>query len=599
MNDEDIPVTSSFIENSYLSYIIPYETNLDLARAFTTVDASKPFPQSIRQRETLFFDETVNVFLLLKTPRLHNDELRCQLRQLSISLEARVVSSVSSNKDSLPVEETIFTGKVKDVSGSFVTFVDHQHDDDFYTVWKQSIFLARPRSRSQSPSIVFSASATVTPAAESSSSQRRDAGYLPSGLTASINLLESFSDDAWLASAKPRLSALRVSRVAPVVKRQGDSAAQVRALQQLRLPVFPALHTRIRFTRPNATPPSLAIVAILEIDFTSHVDSEMLIDEISLVTPDGTVEKLNNEPAMRLPLTCVSHDNVTFLYLITPHPLEGNAPHRTNLGDLEISMKASVQVEANLCVPQLVMAWHAALDFSLPVNPSFAPPLETGIQRSHRPSQLSIGSSNTAVPSLSITTAHPQPLPTAAHPDSLPSLPSQSPSRPEAAIPTQDLGITMSFSSPSTPIRPGDIFSWTVHVVNRSDDKSARPPRKLALIAIPRRRRTDTVVRPLRPPSTASRRRGEPDTADAVVDDNVLHALQRGSALDVADVVCLSADTRVGPLGPGACHVAELQFLALREGVVGVEAIRVVDMVSQEHVDIRDLPVVVVEPAAA
>jgi hypothetical protein len=34
----------------------------------------------------------------------------------------------------------------------------------------------------------------------------------------------------------------------------------------------------------------------------------------------------------------------------------------------------------------------------------------------------------------------------------------------------------------------------------------------------------------------------------------------------------LSADTRVGPLAPGACHVVELQFLALQEGVVGLEA---------------------------
>jgi hypothetical protein len=38
----------------------------------------------------------------------------------------------------------------------------------------------------------------------------------------------------------------------------------------------------------------------------------------------------------------------------------------------------------------------------------------------------------------------------------------------------------------------------------------------------------------------------------------------------------------------------ELRFLALRTGVVGVEAVRVVDLATQEHVDVRELPVVVV-----
>jgi hypothetical protein len=76
-----------------------------------------------------------------------------------------------------------------------------------------------------------------------------------------------------------------------------------------------------------------------------------------------------------------------------------------------------------------------------------------------------------------------------------------------------------------------------------------------------------------------------------------VHALQqRGGGVEGGgtDVVCLSADVRVGPLAPEACAVAELRFLALRRGVVGVEAVRVVDLGSTEHVDVRELPVVVV-----
>lgn len=87
--------------------------------------------------------------------------------------------------------------------------------------------------------------------------------------------------------------------------------------------------------------------------------------------------------------------------------------------------------------------------------------------------------------------------------------------------------------------------------------------------------------------------------ADAVLDENVLHALQKNAVVESTELICLSADTRVGPVAPGACHVTELQFLALREGIVGLDAIRVVDLGSQEHVDIRDLPTMIVEPIAA
>jgi hypothetical protein len=40
----------------------------------------------------------------------------------------------------------------------------------------------------------------------------------------------------------------------------------------------------------------------------------------------------------------------------------------------------------------------------------------------------------------------------------------------------------------------------------------------------------------------------------------------------------------------------ELKFMALKVGIVGIEAVRVVDLGSQEHVDIRDLPSILVSP---
>ncbi|KID90354.1 hypothetical protein MGU_03059 [Metarhizium guizhouense ARSEF 977] len=576
-----------FLEQSYLTYVVPSRTNINLDDAFKDAGAGKPILESIEQRESLFFDETVDVLLILKMPWSEENELQAQIRRLVISLEGQIVNNVPADRSSQPVSEPIFKGRVPDVTDPFIVVDEEKADAEdgasqsVYAMWKLPVFLSRPRIRLQHPTVVFTASASVKPDTRGEASTR-GTGYLQSGMPSSFNLLESFSSDPALNGIKPHLSALRVSRVAPV-SRQQDQVAHLRAQPHLRIPVHPAIHARVRFSRPNTAQSTSALIAMLEVDFTPHAECEVLLDDINLATNDGTVQSLNDDEQMKLPISCVSHDHVTFLYHIKPHQ-EDKAP-RNFTGSLDISITATAQVVPGVCTPKLSMAWNAALDFTIPVNPSFNNMADSsGIQRAHKPSQLSIGSNATVTPLKS---------PSVTRPDALPGL--EASARAEAAVP--DLGITVSFTGPSEPVHPGDVFSWTVYVVNRSSDKTSRPPRKLALVAVPRRRRNDT--RPARPPSTATRRRGEKEIADAVVDVNILHALQKNSAMDATDVICLSADTRVGPLAPGACHVVELQFLALREGIVGVEAVRVVDLGSQEHVDIRDLPTTIVEPAAA
>jgi hypothetical protein len=46
-------------------------------------------------------------------------------------------------------------------------------------------------------------------------------------------------------------------------------------------------------------------------------------------------------------------------------------------------------------------------------------------------------------------------------------------------------------------------------------------------------------------------------------------------------------------LAPGACYRADLSFLALSSGVLSVDAVRVVDLATNETADIRDLPAIV------
>ncbi|RBR02656.1 hypothetical protein FVER53263_08070 [Fusarium verticillioides] len=593
--------TTEFAEQSHLSYLIPENTDLDLEAAFKDVEPGKSILDLIKRRDTLFFDETVNVLLLLRSPWKDEASLRTHLNRLVISVEAQIVNSKSYGKENSSAD-TIFSGTVPDIDDPFIIVDggDEEEDEEeedsddseesgddanrnqsVFAVWKLPVFLSRPRTRISAPAIIFTASASMKPEI-STDLIGKGSGYLQSGVPSGFNLLESFGSDAALGGVKPRLSALRVSRVTPVTRSQ-DVTKHIRALPQVQHKIFPVVHTRIRFSRPTTAPTSSAVIALLEVDFTSHFECEVSLDRIELSILDATVENLNNDAGMQLPLTCVSHDHITFLYRIAPrqHDVTVKNPMR----ELDIKISATAQVIPGRCTPSMNMSWSTQLDFTLPVNPGYGSATAgTGIVRAHRPSQLSI--TGQAV--------NPLVSPSIIRPDALPTLEAAT-SNTDASI--TELGITMTFTGPSEPVYPGQVFSWTVYIVNRAIEKNSAPPRKLALVAIPKRRRGE--VRMTRPPSVGGRRNGEKDVADAVTDENVLHALQKNSSVESTDVVCLSADTRVGPLAPGACHVVELQFLALQEGVVGLEAMRVVDLGSQEHVDIRDLPTMVVEPAAA
>lgn len=44
------------------------------------------------------------------------------------------------------------------------------------------------------------------------------------------------------------------------------------------------------------------------------------------------------------------------------------------------------------------------------------------------------------------------------------------------------------------------------------------------------------------------------------------------------------------PMAPGSCYTTELKFLPLAKGPLHMEALRLVDIDSNETVDVRDLP---------
>ncbi|SPQ18864.1 d9478caa-aec2-4792-b35a-30859aed1fc9 [Thermothielavioides terrestris] len=581
-------VADAFLEQSYLTYIIPFATKFDPEDALRSGTGSiESKIAGIEQREQLFFDETVDVYFILRAPYADDHTLRSHLRRLVITLDAHIVNGVAPDRDGPPASEIIYNGAVEDVEQALVTADEPPEDGQrhVYAVWKLPVFLARPRMRLQLPSVVLSgvASFRLSSAAFEQVSGVRE-GYMQSCTPSGMNLLESFADDPFLGGVVPRLSAQRVSKVAPLT-RPKDALHRISGLQQLKLKIYPVLHTRVRFSRPNTAPPSASMIALLDVDFTPYFDCEVALNKITLSLANGTVEDLNCQDGMNLPLSCVAHDHLTFLYKLAPQQLDVASKNLAR--DLLITIEVLVLVRPengpNACIPRLVMAWTTALDFT--------------------PHQLSISGGVDSQPLVS---------PSVMRPDALPSLEAATARPVESALP--DFGITMTFTGPSKPVPLGEEFTWTVFVVNRSrlDAASAPPPhpahaasaaaaaRKLMLVPIPRRRRNE--LRVIRPPSTAglpvsgpgsgtapgaaaSSSKRDPLIADAVLDESVVHAMQRSSVVDAAELVCLSADVRVGPLAPNACAAVELRFLPLREGVVGLEAVRVVDLGSQEHVD--------------
>ncbi|KAI0445984.1 TRAPP trafficking subunit Trs65-domain-containing protein [Xylaria telfairii] len=582
------------VDKPSLNYFIPRATDFAPDQVFR--DGGPPFEQllnSIEQRESLFFDESVDVVLVLRIPHDEDNKPQATLGGLSISLEAQVVNGHISDRDGSPTSEVIYSGTVdgsQDPAILVYSSLDSgtSSDEDTvsysYAVWKKSVFLSRPRIRLQSPSAVFVATASLRSTTSLPSDEPRD-DYMPSGTAASLNLLEPFGSDPALDGIVPRLSALRVSRVTPLTQQANGLVRPIKSLSRLSLRIYPAVHSRIKFTHPNTAPAIGTVIAMLEIDFTPFFDCEIILNSITLAIPEAVVEDLTGQASLSLPLSCVSHDHITFIYRIIP--VDTDVASQSLMRDLNIEISATALVDAHT-KPCLRMTWTAVVDFTVPVNPGYGPTMQP-IQRAHRPSQLSIGGESTT----SFT------APSIARPDALPSL-EASTTQTETAVP--ELGITVTFAAPSPThkILVGDEFSWSVFVVNQSPNQSAAA-RKLAMVVIPRRRRNE--LRVTRPPSMSrpldgsyghSKLSRDRSVAEAILDDNVVHAMQSSSIVDNAELVCLSADVRIGPLVPGTCHAAELKFLALREGIVGVDAVRIIDLGNNEHVDIRELPSVTV-----
>jgi hypothetical protein len=496
---------------------------------------------------------------------------------LAINLEAQVVNAPTEGQEAPTPHEVIYKSSVQDSEEPLIVVQGSDEDDEnaaghILVVWKLSAPLVRPRLRLHSPSVVFSATASLKPR-EQVESDTITEEYLPSQIPSGMNLLEAFSEDPAMGGTKPRLSALRVSQVRPPSQATSELLRPLKNISRQSVKIYPAINARVRYSRTSTISINSSVVASLDIDITPFASCKITIEKVELEVSGGSVKDLNVISGVTLPITCLPSDALTFLYKLAADYMDPTIKSQIRVLDIAIVATAHL---SKVCQPVITMRWATSLDFTPPVNPGYGLPTQA-IQRAHRPAHLSIGSA-TETPTISTLAS--------TRPDALPSIDITTRQTRDSNVP--DFGVTMTFTAPSadTPIYPGIAFTWSVFIVNRSDR-----PRKLAVTVLPKRRRTET--RMTRPPSV---QKNDPKIADAVVDDSIIHAMQKNAALETTDIVCLSTDTRVGPLQPLACHEVELKFIALKVGIVDIEAVRIIDLGSQEHVDVKDLPSIVVSP---
>ena len=428
--------------------------------------------------------------------------------------------------------------------------------------------------------IEFKASAVLTPGKENI--QQLQDPYLPSGVPASINLLEPLSHDPMLQGPEPRLTASRLSRVQPLNRGLSLSNRVLKTNRPNRFPAVPAISSRVHYTRSKNLAGKASLIASLDIETAPFSNEDIELRAVTMTLSEGSSEDLVGPHRPKDRWICRPKDLAVYLFRLTLNSSLPDGPSSAAGQMVEVIIDATVLV-SDTCQPSIHMRWKTGVDFSAALNPIYGAPGQS-MQRSRRPTSLPMtpGHSNTnTVPVSAREGDEEQPL-----------SPSGQRTR-QRAVSISDLGVTVTLTAPRT-VPVGHPFRWDVLVLNGSSR-----PRRLALMAIPKRRRD---WKGHLPKSSASwiggvYHKGE-HTADAVVDENLLYAMQRNTGAageSEAQVLCLSTDVRIGPLNPGSCVDAKLEFMPLAKGFLQIEAVRVIDVVSGDSVDIRDLPDIVVE----
>ncbi|KAI9755805.1 MAG: hypothetical protein M1815_004585 [Lichina confinis] len=407
---------------------------------------------------------------------------------------------------------------------------------------RQLLYYGRPQTKHVQSSVSFHATVNLS-APETSSLRRDNEGYLESQVPAGINLLEPLQGDPTMAHVKPYLSATRVSRVVPVTRPPAKPSRRLESGLSRTFRTVSATNFRVRYARLHTHLPAPSVNASLDFEVTPLAGCDVELQGLSLSLEEGDVSPL-------------------------VEPSHGSLP----LAILEVVMRLKAMV-SDECSPLITVRWRTSVDFSIASRPAgsvspraqlgadetaFASLMandpdaledsETEIQADHSDNQADENSARAAM---------------------------------HSSEEAQWSGMTITISGPPK-VCVGEVFLWRVFIVNRS-----RASKELALMVMPRRRRLTKAIGPQTLWTDDSS-----TLAEAVLDQPTLHQTQKATVMDPAEVICLTTDVRLRPLAPSACHELDLQLVALATGALKVEALRVVDLISADEVDIVELPTI-------
>ncbi|KAH7095717.1 TRAPP trafficking subunit Trs65-domain-containing protein [Paraphoma chrysanthemicola] len=573
-----------FVESSVLEALVPASSEANIEKDLsawngTIEDESGSILPFLAQRNVLLLDELLSVLVVFRTRLLEDDTLKSYLARLVVNLEVFAFSTApppEAEPKAGPTKELIHSCSIQETDAPIV--VRHGKGDNAYSfvIWTVEAKIARPQGRFHKPAVYFQPTASFKPASTPTKTVPDDE-YLPSGIPTALNLLQAFDNDPALAGVHPRLSAMRINRIAPsanpVVK---EMVRPIRTGQRPLFRMLPALTWRVRYARIQTSLSDLSLLTALDLDVTTYHNFSVVLKSVSVSLYGGTATPFANPQD----LTTVHKpgDQLTYLFKIRPDITTDGTPSLGTKGHyLIMHVSASVQLSA-CCTPNIAIEWKSPVDFTSAIEQT-----PTMLKAAHR---LSNPATQAAKPP---------------NPDALPAHDTQG----DEAAATNAINLTLTISGPDKVV-VGKEFTWTVFISNRSNKA-----RNLAILVVPKRSHRSSShsssTHPARPSTSGSattRTQHQFTTsssssnakallAPAVVDENIVYATQKSARIETADLICLTTDIRLGQLSPGSCYTADLRFVALVEGVVGVDGVRVVDLGTGEGVDVREVPRVI------
>lgn len=549
---------------------------------------------------------------MLDIPTCSEEKLHAYISNIELRVDAWAaavsINDSRSPTDGSPSRDLIASVNINKIDDPLTLVRDNEGDVVLQLVWEVRIVLARPRIRALHQTITLLPLATV----QGSEDKTETADLLEPFTALEFNVLEPLNDLPGLREY-PYLPASRLEKyTSPTTKR--EDKIRLKHTPSSPIPAYAVVMPRLRYTKVNTSMPHPSTLASLDIDMIPVFETNGLIEAVDVSMANGKAILMMPDS---LPMPWKSKDCLTFLYELRPassqaevavtDPSTPSTGTNANIDTLSITIlvKAKCSDDKSTIIK---MSWNANVDFSLALNPSFGAPSQP-LQRTNRPSSLNF----TPYADPSKASKLPHKITT-----SLTSTRTASTNLQHQVIPTsiprsESSPIVVSFVADTAPIQVNIPFFWKVLIVNHSSRSV-----KLAVVPLPRIQRPTNATQQYTkrhapkasnaslPPNhrllshcSKGHSRNALSTAKAVVDEQVVYGLHHqtaSAAPNETELVSLTAEIRVGPLGAGQCHETEIQFVAYKTGNFSIDAIRIVDLAKEAEGgvgminDIRELP---------